>query len=818
MTTRAHRALPLLAAAAVPWWNDYPTTVQTGDPRLAQLTHADSALCGRADDPCWGIHGARIQFDSSNSRFAALHRRGVKLLTWTETFGTCEEYIAQFQEGPDGRLVGFDRDPATPRPFLNHWCWQLWQPLPGRVTRWVGLPAYYDDEPWVRPWTRTHPRYGAPPFRYPDGRVATGCTTGPDGQPLACLYDAGCSKDLLGRPAVTHDYNEVLNALDPATGEVRGPTEGLVPHQTDAGVRWAGVVSYGKDAACPGWISYARASARQLVDLGVNGLWADNFSAWDGFGNPPLHTAFGDWSVARFREHLRRRFSAAELRALGITAVDEFDVREYLRRVMRETMGGDDANLNDWRWSDRRWLDDPVWREYAIYKVAVIQEALRQYHDAFQQAAHEAGVQDFVIQGNDVPGWSFGMPRPEWLEMVSTEYTPGWMLPAGPRGIGLPPRGRISPIIKMARVQQRGRFVHVWYYLDGPGEPYQGNADLGRVLSYELLANHATIQAYPHESRVAGTVQTHREVADFIHASKGLWGDREPLAQIGLLYSPATQLVTIAPGGIVDFDAQRHLFDLIGWGTALTECHAQYGIVPEWQLDEQALRPLRVLVVPSAEVFAPEAVGRVLEAWVRRGGTLILSGPVGGRYDATRSHERATTKAGMLPELCALAGVDPDQARPEEHARGVGRGRVLLVPAWGFEYYQTDPAQRDLAPFAQRLRADVLPAGIVESDLPRELEVTVFSSPARPLLFVDAANLDLDLAAGGPPRPHEVSLTVSPPGRARGPLQATVLQPGAPPAPVPVRCDGSRMVIGPVAVASYASVAVQGWETAGADQ
>ena len=809
------RSLPLLAAVAVPWWNDYPTTVQTGNPRVARLTHADSCLCGRADDPGWGIYGARYQYATSNPRFAALRRRGLKILTWTETFGTCEEYIAEFEEGPDGRLRGFERDPATPRPLLNHWCWELWQPLPGRVQHWVGLPPYYDDEPWLRPWTRTHPRYGSPPFRYPNGEVATGYTTGPDGLPVHRLYDAGCSKDILGRPAATYEDNDAVNATDPATGQVRGPTQGLVPHPTEHGQRWSGVVSYGKDAACPGWISYARASARQLVDCGVDGLWADNYGAWDSFGNPPLNTAFGHWSVARFREHLRHRFSRAELHALGVADVDSFDVRAYLRRVMRKTMGGDDTNLSDPRWGDRRWLDDPIWREYAIFKIGVGQEALRQYHEAFQAAAREAGVHDFVIQGNDVPGWSFGMPRPEWLEMVSTEFTPGWMLPAGPRGVGRPPRGRLSPIVKMARVHQRGRFVHVWYYLDGPGEPYRGDADLGRALSYELLANHAMVQAYPDLPRVAGTVQTHREVADFIHASKTLWGDREPLAATGLLYSPASQLVTIAPGGIADFAAQPHLFDLIGWGTALAECHAQYCIVPEWQLDEQTLRPLRVLVVPSAEVLSPQAVDRVLRPWVSRGGTLVLSGPVGGRYDATRSHERVAVPAGILPELCALAGVDPDQPRPRSRERGLGKGRVVLGPAWGFDYYQTEPQKRDLAPFAQALRAEVLRAGIVEGDLPRELEVTVFASPVRGLLFVDVANLDLDLTAGGPPRPHGVTLELSPPGRAVAALQASVSRPGRPGAAAAVTPEGRRMKIGPVIVTDYASVAVRGWDAAG---
>ena len=200
----------------------------------------------------------------------------------------------------------------------------------------------------------------------------------------------------------------------------------------------------------------------------------------------------------------------------------------------------------------------------------------------FEEVAAEAGI-DFVIQGNDIPLWCFDWPRPESLHMVSTEFAPGWNLIGGPRGLGLPPTGRISPIVKMARRHARSRFVHLWYYLDQPYEKYHGNAPLGRVLSYELLAHHAMIQAYPSQAKVAGTVESHREVADFIHAAKETWGDREPLARIALLYSPDSRLTGITPGAVNEFAAQRHVFDLIGWGTALSEFHAQYDVIAEWE-------------------------------------------------------------------------------------------------------------------------------------------------------------------------------------------------------------------------------------------
>ncbi|MBM3471853.1 MAG: hypothetical protein FJX75_01105 [Armatimonadetes bacterium] len=798
-----------VAAPAAPWWDDYPTTVQASRPEEVIASGADSALCGVVDDPCWSILGQRIRYLGRNPGLDALAKQGVKLMSWAETFGTCEEYAGDFQLGPDGKLLGFEGDPTSPRPLLNHWAWQLWQPKPDREMHWVGLGSYYADEAWLQPWTRTHPRYGAPPFRYPDGREAEGLMEGEGPFRFHQLYDAGCSQNVLGELEPDYGFNDRVNEVDPATARVRGPTEGLIPVETPNGTRHASIVSVAKDSACPSWIDYARASARHMVDCGVRGIWADNFSAWDSFGSGPVHTAFGEWSVARFREHLARRFTPEQLRAMGIDDAATFDVRTYLRGAVRDRLGGDDTNLRDPKWSDPYWLDDPIWREYRIYKGEVGKEALRGYHEAFHTAAREAGLDDFCIQGNDIPIWCFDWPRPEYLEMVSTEFAPGWNLLGGPRGIGLPPGGRIGPVIKMARVHARSRFVHVWYYLDGPYEKLRGNAPLGRVLSYELLAHHAMIQAYPGAPQVAGTVETHREVTDFIHAAKGVWGDREPFARIGLLYSPDSRLVHLTPGRLLGFEAQQHVFDLLGWGTALSELHQQYTVIPEWALTPEALQDLRVLLLPSVEVFSPEVVENVLRPWVEAGGRLIISGPCGDRTDASRSHARVENPAAMLPELCALASVDPNSPRSAAHEAAVGRGQVILLPSLGFDYYQQTPGARDLSAIEPAIRQHLSDFGLVEGNLPRELEVSVFRLPARGALFVDVANLDLNPETDAQPRAHEVTLTLSGVPGLVGLTSAEALRPGEAPAAAPVKEEAGRLTVGPLRVGSYVSLVLR---------
>jgi len=491
---------------------------------------------------------------------------------------------------------------------------------------------------------------------------------------------------------------------------------------------------------------------------------------------------------------------------MGVEAVGAFDVRAYLRRVVREQLGGDDTNLQDPAWSHPSWLDDPVWREYRRFKGLVGRQALYAYHEAFQAAARDAGIDDFCIQGNDIPIWCFDWPRPEYLEMVSTEFAPGWNLLGGPRGVGLPPGGRLSPIVKMGRCHAASRFLHVWYYLDGPYEEYRGNAALGRVLSYELLAHHAMIQAYPGNPQVAGTVESHREVTDFIHAAKASWGDRQPFARMALLYSPDSRLVHLTPGRLLNFEAQQHVFDLLGWGTALSELHQQYAVIPEWDLTPEALRGMRALLLPSVEVLSPGAVTNVLRPWVAAGGQLIVSGPCGGRLDASRSHARVGNAAGMLPELCALAGLDADSPRPESSDATVGHGRVVLLPALGFDCYRQTPGERDLASIEPAVREHLAEFGLVSGELPRALEVSVFRSPRQGAWFVDLANLDLDPRTDAQPKPHEVTVVLSEGSAAQ---HAQLLRPGRAPEAAAVRGADGRLSIGPLTVDGYASIVLR---------
>jgi len=98
--------------------------------------------------------------------------------------------VVQVKKNADGTWVKDEADPLLTKRFANHWSWNRFDGT-GEI-RWVGPLSYFGDQDFARPFTLTHPRYGAPPVRYPDGTIAQGYK-GPDNDPRnSSIYDA-CS-------------------------------------------------------------------------------------------------------------------------------------------------------------------------------------------------------------------------------------------------------------------------------------------------------------------------------------------------------------------------------------------------------------------------------------------------------------------------------------------------------------------------------------------------------------------------------------------------------------------------------------------------
>ncbi len=801
----------LLAQASV-WWDDFPGMIQTADTKYAAAAQATVCLSGGTDDPCWGLHAQHLRLAESAGSLANLHRAGLKSLSWFEGFGTCEAYVAQLRRAPDGTWILRQQAPPLVKVFTQHWSWQTYDGT-GEI-RWVGLPNYFDNDDWAQPWTRFHPRYGSPPMTYPDGRLAAGYAGATTDPRHSRVLDASCSKDVLGHLTFEYEYNPEVNRLDHDTLRPHGPLAGLVKADAppagppDPGFTpeewkklkragYAGVVSAGKDSACPIWIDYARASVRSALDAGTDGLWVDNFSPWDSFGGAPVSKAFGEWSVAGFRAYLAAHFPASARLRMGITNLSAFDIRSYLQNRLRE-WGGQPDNLSDPRWRDARWQNDALWRAYLIYKRQTGTAALERYYRTIKQEATAAGRPDFLVMGNDIPLFSLGWARGE-LDMVSTELSWGWHLTSGPRGLMPPPSGSYAPVYKLAREHAKGRFVNAWLY--GP-EAQLGRPHIARVLYYQALANHALPMPNP-GGRTVGNPETDRAFFEFLRRAAPIFGNRRPLEEVGLYHSSSSQLLEMLPGGFRDHNHQPHSFAFWGWGTALSQLHILWRAVPEWKLNPEVLGALRLLIIPASEVFEARDTA-MLETWVRQGGQLIITGNSGARLGEQGNFD-------LSPCPSTLAGLV--MASTNGQAAAIGNGRVLyLRDDPGIPFYEANLERPTLLPAIGRIldgmRSTNNSLSLVAPEVPATVGLTLYRDGRR--LFIDINNTDVDLIHDTVKPTVPLTFTISLPKEWRG--NKLTLQSIGPEEPVAAQLsaiNGSHVNITTAPVPVYTSLLIE---------
>lgn len=485
------------------WWQSYPTCINLGEgtgAAEAAALHGRMTMDGYAADPTWGPYALRLSQLVSPQTYDAVKKAGLRWIAWVEAFGDCMLYAAELERRPDGTYPSLEGHPGIANLVRNAWSWEFEGAPPGNTFRWVGLHNTTNDEDFALPLF-SRERTGLPAPRYPDGRKAVGWLS--DGQyPVSArLYDACCSKDINGSVDLSLDmFPPKANETDPVTGKPRAATDGLYRVVVDKNNRdrsfhpknlgdaaYCSQISIGKDIAAPFWTDYIRASAREIIRLGADGLWCDNFSPWDNFGQ--FSRAFGEWSEHRFREFLQAEFSKDEPGRMGVSDPASFAVRGYLKRKASEFGAADPSNFHDPKWTDARWLDDPVWNAYKVFKQRVGREGLRSFYNAIKDEARKAGRPDFVVTGNDMPIFGLGWVRDDYPDMVCSEQTPGWHLTTGSRGIMIPPLGKYAVVYRAALEHQKGPYAAARYYLQGPYEKHRGRPEIAKVLMAEAFAN-----------------------------------------------------------------------------------------------------------------------------------------------------------------------------------------------------------------------------------------------------------------------------------------------------------------------------------------
>ena len=804
--------------SASPWWDDYPLIVQASFSLPVTLSYNGTVgFPWTQVDPSWGIYGQRLLQNAS--LMSSFHNAGIRTMSYFETFGQSTLYI--FELDTKGQL---DYTPSK----ANFWNWQIYG---GGPIRWVGPQNYFDNEDFTGIWNRNHPRYGGRAMTYPDGTVATGYLNkfpGIGGDPTtdprnSRVLDAGASKSILGDLTVDIAYQETVNAIDPETGKPKGPLDGLIKINVNGQDKYTGHFDVSKDTACPFWIDLQYASTLYAADQGLDSIWTDNYGTWDNFNYWTTRVAFGDWSVAKFRDHLKTNFTSAQLTAMGVADVDTFDILTSLRNQCK-AWGGVDTNVDHPRWSDPRWVDHPLWRAYKIFKRQIGTQALKNFYDATKQAAALSGKPDFLVAGNGPPFYDLGWARGD-LDLVSTETWPDWHMANGTRGIMLPPRGRYAPMYRMAREHAKSRLVNVWFYLQHAYSQYQKKPGIANVLYYEMLASNALPMHFPSNPLFPGAMMTNAAFFQFVKDTKAILGKRVPVEDIGIYYSTSSMLALMAPGGFPNMDRQPHTFGLYGWGTVLSELHTQCRPIPEWKLSPESLAPLRLLVIPDADVFDPADVSNILEPWVRAGGRLIVTGNSGYRQGESGNFEPNVAGLSLAP----LTGVSSLAGAPARQMRQVGAGQVLyLRDNIGMTFYLADSQRPSLrAPFKTAL-TDIM-AGqsplvlTPDPSMPETVGLTLYEDASAKRFFIDVNNVNIDLPSdtitATPPLKFTVRLPVWMRNTDKIELKTQVLAPielaGNEPAPPTVQLkrlnpDRAEITLDPVFC--YASVVLEATE------
>jgi hypothetical protein len=708
------------------WWDSLIRIVETAILSVAQEHNINVWFNHSADDPGWGLYGQKVT--EAPSRKDQADAAGLKSISYYETYGGGACFIAELDE--------VSTSPEYNSIHCHHWCWQLYD---GGEIVWVGSKNFWDDEEFARPWTRTHPIYGGPPMTYPDGTIATGYFDNDDTDPRKSrVYDASSSKDILGNLNLSYGYNSSIQSSGPYDGALYIPEDD----------KWATLVGVRKDASCSLWTDYTYASALYATESGMHGMWSDNFSSWDSFGNEPVKAAFGDWSVACFRDYLSENFTTTELANMGVSNVSTFDIRDKLKEIATG-WGWNGSDLGHSAWDNLNWQNKPIWQAYIIYKRQSGTEALTEYSDAVHKAAEENGISDFLLLGNDIPIFNLGWARGN-LDMVSSEMTAGWNLCSGPRGFMLPPTGRISPAYKVAREHAKSRFVNVWFYKNGY-EQYLTNPGICNVLYSEMLANNTTPMFLPKSTveltRTIGTPQINGDFFDFVSQVEEFFGRRKAIEDIGIYYSSSSILNQILPGGVINFSAQPHQFAHWGWATALGQLHYQYKAVPEWKLDNKILEDLQVLIIPESEIFDDSDVNVILQPWVETGGRLIVTGVSGKRLGENGNFEVNPSGYSLAP----LTGISNIAGAPAEQLQTIGSGKVLYIrDNIGMEYFNANATRPSLLPDFQDAMDTILAgAGPVVltpgAGVSSSVSLTVFEDICAGKLFVDIVNYNINL-------------------------------------------------------------------------
>lgn len=704
------------------WWDMWPRFNNSSNAGNAVDTDSTVLTAFLQDEGRGAFFREATFHDPANvAALKTLADHGIRYIPWLEGMGTTRATIGAVDRRADGTYL-VDSATGNPKLIATNWSWDL--AGPGRDSRantivWMGVFSWANQEEWQGAATRPD---SFPVPTYPDGTPALGYVDDDSSDPRkARLIDAMCGRDLNGELRVEY------YPLPAAPGHTKNTAGELAVTEPDGSVQYVGDLDVAKDLACPWWVLYNNAAAKYFIGRGAGGFWIDNYNGWDFIGNSPVGKAFGHWSVAGFTDHMRLRGKR------------DVDVRAELKATFRKWFpDGDPDDLSTAGWSDERWLTDPTWIEFKLYKSDVVARRMREGYEGIKLAARDAGKDPDTIYvgGNDIGKLNTGAEAGTGqLDQVNIEYDPYNSPVTGPYSDKIPPYGQAGPYYRHVQQYAESQHTAIWYYLQAaPVSAFQNDPTLGEFLGYEALTNNVVLNDGADNNSDPGNSASALAVNQTIDRLAPVFGARDQYADVGLFFSPDTEYGDLTPGSYRNGGKLDHTLGYYGWGNALTRLNVPFLPVPEFRLTPPVLQRLRLLILPNARAISERTLQTVLAPWVSAGGAIIVTGGDSGSVDGLQARFRPRRSASLV-----------DLAR-----RAATKRRGSYVEAnLGMDFYlsagRTDADLNPIRSILGQLTRQIGLGPTLTLDGVGKVVANMHTARSGGRVFVDFLNEDLDL-------------------------------------------------------------------------
>jgi hypothetical protein len=438
----------------------------------------------------------------------------------------------------------------------------------------------------------------------------------------------------------------------------------------------------------PAWHTYKKQETLNLLPQ-AGGINQDNLGTpWKG------RIGFCEECQRYFRTFLRQRFTAEDIRSMGIRNLDRFTIMKYLEekyKINPQRIGGTpgDPSFRSTPDTDStgglgsHLVNDPVVRQYVLAMSISQQDHWRDIVEAVHGMESQLG-RSIPCAGNQYGGDEWADPYELLLsqenDIISFESDPWSDVYVTPRPItkGATFKLALASGRYEKAVWTRGGLYDRWRKAeDGHsfrmrlyGQVFQdlahGEAFANGGIRVFNLANEGGPPPEPDYELRRPFYQRFIDYARFIHGHRAALQDRENAAEVALVYSMPTQFWEYySPLGISSSEAFARFS---GWARLLEEVHTPYEVVifghselfPDGHMLDRLSR-YRVVILPGVTGMT-ETQADAIRRYVQNGGSVVWSGDI-----ATHDEDRNLRPESLLADF------------PRINRQHVGQGRIVGI-------------------------------------------------------------------------------------------------------------------------------------------